>query len=87
LGQRKEDCSFLKKRTKKLLDFGMRGPASVHTKEQSLSLLFFRKEESFFTWPKPGMRHEAPSSEPDRGHAGLPLRGGRPIQDGQADSR
>jgi hypothetical protein len=31
-GESKEECSFLKKRTKKLLDFGVSDPASVFTK-------------------------------------------------------
>jgi hypothetical protein len=37
--------SFLKKRTKKLLDFGVRGPASVQTHEKSFLVLFFKKEQ------------------------------------------
>jgi hypothetical protein len=47
LGIIKEECSFLKKRTKKLLDFGVPFPASVPPMNKSLLLLFFRKEEFF----------------------------------------
>jgi hypothetical protein len=46
--KQKQECSFLKKRTKKLLLSGHGLPASGPWPEtKSLLLLFFRKEDSF----------------------------------------
>jgi hypothetical protein len=49
-GQRKQGCSVLKKRTKKLLDFGVRDPASVHAKEQKSFASFLQKRRVFLTF-------------------------------------
>ncbi len=44
----KEGCSFLKKRTKKLFDFGLRGPASVRANKQKSFASFLQKRSAFF---------------------------------------
>ncbi len=41
-------CSFLKKRTKKLLDIGVRGPARVHTNEQKSFASFLQKRRPYY---------------------------------------
>jgi hypothetical protein len=43
----KEGCSFLKKRTKKLLHLGMRRPADVRIKEQKSFASFLQKRRPF----------------------------------------
>jgi hypothetical protein len=43
----KEECSFLKKRTKKLLIPGVRGRASIHAKDQKFFASFFQKRRPF----------------------------------------
>jgi hypothetical protein len=45
---REKVCSFLKKRTKKLLDFGARDPASVSANEQKSFASFLQKRRSSF---------------------------------------
>jgi hypothetical protein len=45
---KEESRSFLKKRTKKLLDFGVRDPASVAAKEQKSFASFLQKRRPFF---------------------------------------
>jgi hypothetical protein len=42
-----KECSFLKKRTKKLLDFGVRDPAGVPTKDQKSFASFLQKRRVF----------------------------------------
>ncbi len=44
-GQGREECSFLKKRTKKLLLLGIRGPVSRTPMGKRVLLLFFKKED------------------------------------------
>ncbi len=51
-----EACSFLKKRTKKLLDFGVPGLAGVPTKEQKSFGSFLQKRTPFLTRPRMGRR-------------------------------
>jgi hypothetical protein len=45
--EEKQGCSFLKKRTKKLLYFGVLSPASVHTNEQKSFASFLQKRRPF----------------------------------------
>jgi hypothetical protein len=45
----KKECSFLKKRTKKLLDFDGRDPATVHANDQKSFASFLQKRRPFFT--------------------------------------
>jgi hypothetical protein len=42
--QRKKECSFLKKRTKKLLRTGLSLSGEAEAKDKSFLLLFFKKE-------------------------------------------
>jgi hypothetical protein len=47
--KRKEECSLLKKRTKKLLAFCVADPASVHTNEQKSFASFLQKRRPSFS--------------------------------------
>jgi hypothetical protein len=46
--ERKKVCSFLKKRTKQLLDFGADSPARVRAKNQKAFASFLQKRRPFF---------------------------------------
>jgi hypothetical protein len=48
-GCRVESCSFLKKRTKKLFDSGVRGPAGIHANMQKSFASFLQKRRPSFT--------------------------------------